>query len=358
MQYLLDIIARLKSVAITGTVKNAGKTECLNFIIRGLEKRNIKPSVTSIGVDGENIDSVKKTHKPEIFLSPGDVFVTTEGYYKTRELSSEIMDVSSGKTSLGRLITSRVITPGKVIVSGPADTKGLRKVIDRLEGNGFTPVLVDGALSRLSLGAPTVTDAMVLATGAALSSSESELVKKTAFVCEMIDLPLAAPELISEFENVERGVWPYSVNDGKIDLNIPSALELRSHTAKITEILEKGHKVLFISGVVTDSIIEILSGIQGSENIDLVIRDFTCMFVKPLTFHMFWKRGGKIQVLKKPRLLGICVNPVSPSGFKLDSKRLCDKISYETGYTVVDVVSGISVRPDESVKNQKRLQCV
>ena len=344
MRELLDTISRLKSVAITGTVKNAGKTECLNFIIKGLEQRHINPSVTSIGVDGENRDSVKNTRKPEIFLSPGDIFVTTEVFYKTRRLSSEIMDVSSGTTSAGRLITARAVTPGKIIISGPADTKGLKNLIDRLEKYNHTPVIVDGALSRLSLGAPTVTDAMVLATGAALAPSENEIVKKTSFICEMIDLPTAHDDVAKAFENVDKGVWSYSRKEGKIDLKIPSGLELRNHTDKIVENIKKGHNTFFISGVVTDSIIETLSGLQGSENINLVIRDFTCMFAKPLTFRMFKKRGADINVLKSPNLLGICVNPTSPAGIRLDSMSLCSRLSEETGYPVIDVVSGISVR--------------
>ena len=63
--------------------------------------------------------------------------------------------------------------------------------MDGLSGFGIDLTIIDGALSRKSSASPAVSDAMVLATGAALSSSLSTLVDLTAFCVGMIRLPLA-----------------------------------------------------------------------------------------------------------------------------------------------------------------------
>lgn len=58
--------------------------------------------------------------------------------------------------------------------------------------------IVDGALSRLSLSSPAVTEAMVLATGAALSCNIPQLVRKTKYVYDLICLDEAAPRYYPE----------------------------------------------------------------------------------------------------------------------------------------------------------------
>ena len=49
-------ILKYRSVSIVGLSKNAGKTECLNYIIRRLPLDYFNVAVTSIGIDGETTD--------------------------------------------------------------------------------------------------------------------------------------------------------------------------------------------------------------------------------------------------------------------------------------------------------------
>ena len=336
MESFLDKIADFGSVAIVGMAKNTGKTECLNFVLGLLYKSGKSPAITSIGVDGENIDSVTHTHKPEIVIREGTWFVTSEAFYHSRRLTSEIISVGGQQSALGALVTAKAVTPGKAIISGPPDASSIRSMIEAFGQQGIRPVIVDGALSRKSAGAPTVTEAMVLTTGAALSPLPDEIVRRTSFLCSLADLPQIDAETANLLTRVEKGVWGIS-SDRLIDLEIPTALAIASHKGKLSDFLKNKGKTLFIAGAVTDGILSFFNSMPEAKDMTLVIRDFTCMFAGKLPYGIFTSRGGKCIVMRRPKLLGICVNPVSPAGFRVDSEALCKKIGIATGYPCVDV---------------------
>ncbi len=176
----INEILKYKSLAVVGLEKNTGKTVCLNYILSRL--KNIQPiAVTSIGVDGETVDSVYQTHKPEISIYENMLFVTSERFYNQKKITAEISDILNYSSSfLGRLVVAKAINTGKVLLSGPPDTANLKRLINQMSSEYSSQLtIVDGALSRLSLGAPAITDAMILATGAAVSANITELVRKT-----------------------------------------------------------------------------------------------------------------------------------------------------------------------------------
>ena len=173
----IEDILRHRSVAIVGLAKNTGKTECLNYILRHVKDAGRRVALTSIGIDGESLDQVSQTPKPEIKVYEDMVFVTSEKHYREKRLIAEVMDISTEQTSLGRLVTARAVSPGKVLLSGPAKAESARRLIEGMRRHSVDTTIVDGALSRLSIGSPTVTDAMILATGAALSCNIPQLTR-------------------------------------------------------------------------------------------------------------------------------------------------------------------------------------
>ena len=58
-------------VGIAGTAKNTGKTTALNALLRAAHEHGTLVGVTSIGYDGESIDTVTGLPKPSIFLEAG-----------------------------------------------------------------------------------------------------------------------------------------------------------------------------------------------------------------------------------------------------------------------------------------------
>jgi hypothetical protein len=323
MPFLKDI-KKYKSLSIVGLEKNTGKTECLNYVLSQLRDSRMQIALTSIGIDGENCDQVKQTHKPEIELSEGMIFVTSETHYAKRRLFSEVIDVSNHTTSLGRLVTAKTIHSGKIMLSGPANNAEIVRLIADLKTKGVDLTIVDGALSRKSLGSPAVTEAMILATGAALSANIPQLVFKTQYVYDLIQLTEINSELKPKFRGIENGIWALDESGEVKDTGIGSVLMIKKEKDKLFQFGTD----FFVSGAITDQFLDFLKNQKQVNKIRLIIRDFTRVFANPETYYAFIKKGGKIQVLDKTNLVAITINPVSPDGYRLNSDEL--KLALET----------------------------
>ena len=331
MPFLPDILQH-RSLSIVGLEKNTGKTVCLNYILRRLDQLGVHVGVTSIGVDGEQTDAVFATAKPEITLYNGTHFITSEQHYLKRQVVSSIEYVDSQRTALGPMVTARVLVGGKVLLSGAASTSTLRRQLRQLSDMGCRLGIVDGALSRLSLASPTVTDAMILATGAAVSASVKQLVSRTRFLYNLIcldEVDAARRELLSP---IASGLWGVA-DDGTVhDLGIASAFLIgRSEV----DLLRFG-KTIFASGAVSDRLLRMLA--SKAKGITLIARDFTKLFITPEAYSDFVRRDGRLLVLQRSQLIAITLNPTSPQGFVLDSVSTCNALSDALQTPVYDVM--------------------
>ena len=304
-------ILRHRSVSIVGLAKNAGKTECLNYILKRLPLDYFNVAVTSIGIDGETTDQVTGTAKPEITVREGMFFATSEKHFRQKRPLAELYDVGEEETALGRVVTAKALQEGKVLLSGPSSAPALKRWMRSLKDFGIDLILIDGALSRLSTASPAVSEAMVLSTGAAYSANIRELVSKTAYVVELIRFPLFV------------GPEP--------DLRVSSFSPLDAGTLK-------GKRIIEVEGALTDRLLQMVKNGLGDGEIELVVGDFTKVFCSQELYRAFVRRGGRISVRMKSELLAVCVNPVAPNGIVLDSDMLCRELSERIGLPVYDIV--------------------
>ncbi len=330
MQFV-DELAGLESVSVVGMAKNTGKTETLNYIIGQLSGRSEGIALTSIGIDGEQTDQVTRTEKPEITVPAGMSFVTSEKHFHLRRLTADIFALSREHTSLGRLVAARTLIPGKVLLSGPASTGGLRRLLAAMRSHGMKLTIVDGALSRLSLASPTVTQGLVLATGAAVSTSIPELVKRTKYLYSLITLPEVEPALQQQLQEIEQGVWAIDSEGQLHDLQLPSVF-LMAKQGK--DLFRYGHR-LYVAGAVTDRVVEAMR-MQG-EPTELIVQDFTRVFVTAPAMAAYVGTGGSVRCAMRNRLLALTVNPQAPNGYRLDSAKLRAAMHEALGIPVYDV---------------------
>ena len=307
----VDEILKYRSVSIVGLEKNTGKTECLNYIINRLPTDYFSVAVTSIGLDGESLDQVTSTAKPEITMREGMFFGTSEKHYRERKMISELFDVSDMTTALGRVVTAKALQEGKVLLSGPSSGSALKSWMSSLNDFGIDLILVDGALSRLSTASPAISEAMVLSTGAAFSANIKDLVSKTAFVIDLINLPL------------------FTGKETETDISSFSDLG--------TDVIKK-HTVIGVEGALTNRLLQVVKNELPKGEKELVVNDFTRIFVSPDLYRSFIRRGGRISVRMKSKLIAVCVNPVAPNGIVLDSDLLCSTLSAAIGLSVYDIV--------------------
>lgn len=349
MPFIQDIL-KYKSVSIVGMAKNTGKTTCLNYVLKRLEEENCKVAVTSIGVDGEERDVLYDTLKPRIFLKKGNYFITSEKHFEERELQAKILAISNKTTALGRLITAQVEKEGKILLSGPSDSAWLHSCIESMSNFDVDLTLVDGALSRMSLASPAITDAMILCTGAACSIQLEQLIKKVKYLCDLIALPQANENLFRICESVQEGVWAltektHTINDFNSSKNEILAEKIINSLFLdipfIAELLEK-HNNFYVSGALTDNFLKMLSAEEKVSDIKITVRDFSKIFVEPATFKRFIRRGGEIQVLQQAKLLAICTNPTSPESYNYEPEILRSNIQNELNIPVYDIMQVIN----------------
>lgn len=330
----INEILRYDSLSIVGLEKNVGKTECLNYILNRLPLQHMKVAVTSIGIDGENKDQVTATKKPEIYLRQGIYFSTAESHYRERRLISELMEITNERSSLGRIVTAKVAIGGKAIISGPSSGLSLRRWATGIKKFGIDLTIIDGAISRLSSASPAISKAMILSTGAALSSNIATLVQKTKFVAEMIALPRLDDASRDTLCDIESGVWGVDTDGNIVNFEITSALAINSVKRDITQ----GMKIIYTVGALTDKLLNIVADSKRIKEITLVVKDFTKIFVSETAYRIFCSRGGKIEVLQKSKLIAVCVNPTAPNGYVLDSDTLCRKLREAIKLPVYDIV--------------------
>lgn len=321
-----------KSCSIVGIEKNTGKTECFNYVMQNLPTNEYRIAVSSIGIDGETTDQVTMTAKPEIFLPKDVYFATSRKHYLSRRLSSELLEITDELTPLGNILIGKSLTPGKVLLSGPSSSNGLKRWINEMKKYEVDLIIVDGALSRMSLASPAVTESMILATGAAYSANINNLVQKTSFVVQMINLELTSKENYDTLFSIHNGAVAIDTENQLHDLGIRSSLSLNINTEGI-----KKCKTLYLSGALTDTFLNSIRQNKIFEETEIVVRDFTKIFLTPAVYNSFVNDKRKITVLQKSKLIAICVNPTSPNGIILNSEKLCETLSEAVKLPVYDL---------------------
>jgi hypothetical protein len=313
--------------------KNVGKTTCLNYLAGQLAARGKHVALTSVGVDGERVDRLHGTPKPEVGVDEGMVFVTSEKHYRERQIVAEILDVSERQTALGRLVTARAMGTGKVLLSGPPDTRSLGEWIEGTGRFGVDISLVEGALSRLSPASPAITEGIILATGSAVSGSLRRVVEETRHVFDLMQVEAVDEATRRALTGIERGIWAVDEKGEVHDLGVPSAFLVEEHKGAM---LSHG-TTLFVAGAVSDALLQFLRVQREVNKITLIARDFSRVFASAKTCRAFVERGGKLRVLSRCRLLAVCANPVSPEGYRLDPDELVGALRESLGVPVYDM---------------------
>ena len=333
MPFIKELL-KYKSISMIGLEKNVGKTESMNYILKELVKRGIKVGVTSIGIDGESIDGVTNTVKPEIKIYENMIFATSEKFYREKKVQCEVLDVGIKSSSLGRVVVGKARGDGNIILAGPSNGLWIKEIIGNILEKGMEIVIVDGALSRMSIGSPIITEAVVLSTGAAVSLNINEIVKKTKHIINLINIKSIDKEKKEKLEILENGIYKIVWEENIIEkLPISSLLQFKN----ISENIFKERLSLFVTGALTESFLINISNQSFINKLEIIITDFTKIFSSAEVLNRFLKKGGKIKVLYKTELIGVTVNPVAPNGNIGNSRELIKMLKEYTDVPVVNL---------------------
>jgi hypothetical protein len=194
-------------VGVAGLAKNTGKTTFAQTLLLELESREVRFGITSIGFDGEDVDTVTGLPKPKYYLPEGSLVVTSRNLLRLSTARyRKIREYPSLETPLGPLVLIETASSGSLPIAGPPTRATLRQVLEDLEGLGARLAVVDGAFNRI---APfTVLDAVAVTTGPSRSEDLKALAEEVKVIEKVFNLP--------RFEGFPRGLDPgiYLLDEG------------------------------------------------------------------------------------------------------------------------------------------------
>ncbi|MGB9809018.1 MAG: hypothetical protein ACPLSA_03100, partial [Caldanaerobacter sp.] len=109
------------------------------------------------------------------------------------------------------------------------------------------------------------------------------------------------------------------------------------------EIVENlcGAKYVVIKGVITDKLLnDIMNSTEEYKGIVFLAEDGTKFFITEETFLKFQKAGGILRVIYPINLVGVAINPVSPTGYRYDRKEFLNRLMEKLNLPVFDVMGG------------------
>ncbi|MDY0023838.1 MAG: hypothetical protein RBR66_02805, partial [Candidatus Izemoplasmatales bacterium] len=90
-------------------------------------------AITSIGLDGEELDQVTLLEKPQILVKPGYFVATASETLTQFTCKYEIVEETDILTAIGKVVIVKIITGGKALVAGPAKVEDISKLIKSLQ---------------------------------------------------------------------------------------------------------------------------------------------------------------------------------------------------------------------------------
>ena len=316
------------TISIIGTAKNAGKTTVLNAIIE--EYKNEIIAITSIGLDGEQIDTVTNLPKPQIHVYKNTIIATAYDCIKSDVMIHENTNIM---TPLGEIIIVEATKDQDILVAGPSTKHEMIEVVNKLKKYNPKKILIDGALFRRSLASTTVSDAVILSTGASYSDDMRKVVDDTVTIVNQFKVD----EISDEVKNLLPQVSCVIQNNFVVQ-NIDDNW-IHTNTELLQKVLSKKSKYLYLNGALTDKIIQRLIAIRDQiDALTIIVNDATHILCSSDYFRKLEKLNIPIKVKQKSQLLFVSYNPVSPYGYTFDNEKFKQLLEENISISCINVI--------------------
>jgi hypothetical protein len=335
-QTLSELTTSTKRLALVGLAKNTGKTEALAALLRELEAQGRRVGVTSVGRDGEERDVIdSRIEKPRVRLAAGSLVATTDGLLRASGIPHELLEMTSVRTPLGRVLIARLDDSGAVEVAGPSAAADVRAVSDAMLLHGAEQVLIDGAVDRRAASSPEVSDGLVLATGAVLDRDIGAVVSQTGDAVDLVRLPVvdeSSPtgRRLRAIASASPGASLLIGEQGD-PVEVAARFALTADAEEIARLLDEspGARWLLVSGALPDTF---LRGLvhplhHRRRRLALVVSDATKVFLWKRGPAWYWRQGIELQVLNTIALRALTVNPVAPESHRFASAELRTRLA-------------------------------
>ncbi len=319
---------KFKIISIVGNTKNAGKTTVMNHY---LEQLFCRLAITSIGLDGEEIDQITSMEKPRIFVKESYIVATAIDTLKNYSCDYRILEKTNIKTSIGEVVIIEILNEGKALVAGPSRVKDMQLLISILEKYELEKIIIDGAFSRQTFA--RTSDATIFVVGANKDKDIDKVVKDAYLHYRKFNLEIM-PAL------------PYSFghNIGYVSQNnIFQELPFSSVIGNVNDIFVDevlNAKYLYLPKTISNKFVEKLVVERGKYSFDLIIQTPINIQVSDDNLEKLFKLNFNIFTINPVNVALICYNPYSPKGYEFDNNDFKNKLKNALKTDVLNVLEG------------------
>lgn len=306
----------MKTLAITGICKNAGKTTVMNYL---LSKSIGVNAITSIGLDGEITDNVFETRKPRIFVTKGTYIISAKSSFSRCDITYEVVATTSINTSLGYICVVKALSDGYVLIAGPNKVSELNEVRALVSNYGASTLYIDGAINRKQFSSLKFVDEVHMVIGACFNQDMNKTMEEAALIKALFSVKKYHRYFDSSVTLI---VDDCCYNNPIIDLSF------------LKEVVSEKNNVIYVNSALNSAMLKYLM-ILGT-NIDVVVEDANKLFLNLNDFKLLEKSRVNLYVCNTISLTDIYVNPQG-RGYTYDTNEFKKQISEIFGCNAIDV---------------------
>lgn len=212
-------------------------------------------------------------------------------------------------TALGEIVVVEATNTGLALVAGPSRKSEMIKLVKTLKKYNPINIFIDGALFRKSIAGTTVSDAMILSTGASYNEDINIVVKDTKTLVDQLNLPIFK----GRFYDLLLGIkFNALINTRKSMFRLGSLWDDNNKDV-IKEEINEEIRYLYLKGALTDTVIHQLVDIRHKiKKLTIILKDPTHIICDYGNFALLKKMNVDVKVLNQIELLFISYNPHSP----------------------------------------------
>ena len=320
-----SIINPYQVIGIMGLAKNTGKTTTLNYMIKLFQDEPI--GLTSIGLDGEELDQINFMPKPRIMVRKGMVVATAEACLKDTKVSYEIIQKTELFTALGNIYIIRIMEEGFLVIAGPTTNSDLKKLIEWMKP--YTEKLfIDGAFNRMTFSNIHLIDGMCLSTGATVHPQMKDTILKTKAIVDAYNF-----DKTSRYQSLPSHPLIIHTDDQVY-------LYKQKNYQTYQEAIEKHSKdmrSIYIQGAITPRIIDLLVS-NHIKNIEFVCDHPSKLLITEKHFTFLKQLFIDIKVIQQTRMLFVTINPYHPTGASYDADLMLNEMKKQISIPIYNVM--------------------
>ncbi len=279
----------MKTIAITGICKNAGKTTVLNYL---LSRSNEVNAITSIGLDGETTDNVFDTRKPRIYVKANTYIISAKQSLAKCDITYEVVATTNINTSMGYICVVRALSEGYVLVAGPNKVSEINQIREVISNFAVNTLYIDGAINRKQFSSLKSVDEVHTVIGACFSQDMNKTLDEVLLIKKLFSIESTTKTFCSDYTLI--------VDDQKYDDLIVDLELLKSAVTKET-------KCIYINSAINAAMLKYL--VMLGQEIELVIEDSNKLFVSLKDMLVLEKSRIKLSVVNQITLTNVYVNP-------------------------------------------------